>query len=395
MTKFLFEWIIPKSLKQQDVKNSKIKAKFGRLEGWVSIVSNFLLFVFKLIIGLLINSIALIADAVHSLSDVSTSLIVIIGYHISGKPADRKHPFGHQRAEYITSLIIAIILGIAGFEFIKSSINRLKNPEVQSITIGVILFIILTILVKTWLGAFAKFLGNKINSSALKADALHHYTDSISSVLVLIAIIGSGLGYPFLDGIGGIAVGFLLIWAGFSIARDSADELIGTSPSPQYVQKINEICMSIDNVLNTHEIVVHSYGDQHFISLHVEVDQSMDSMKIHDVGDTVKEILKERLGAYTTVHVDPIDIKSEAVKKANAIVSHVLNNSKEIKNFHDLRIVEHKDQSFIIFDIVPSSPKIQKCSDLTLCKKLRSELKKVFPKHELKIEIDPVYSFYN
>ena len=393
MKEILFDWIIPKSLRNSDPKKSKNRNKYGRVEGWVSIVSNFLLFVFKLIIGLLINSIALIADSIHSLSDVSTSIVVIIGYKISDKPADRHHPFGHQRAEYITSLVIAIILGIAGFEFITSSVDRITNPEVQKVTIGVILFVILTILMKTWLGAFANYLGKKINSSALRAEALHHYTDTISSILVLAAIIGSGLGYPFLDGVGGIGVGVLLIWAGFSIARESADSLIGTSPSPKFVKKIQDISMNVDKVLNTHEIVVHSYGDKHFISLHVEVNQNLGIMKIHDVGDKVKAVLREKLDAYATVHVDPIDIDSQEVKQANAIVDEVLSGSSDIKNFHDLRMTNQEGHSLIIFDIVPQNPRIKTCEDIDRCSQLRKKLHKAFPDHELRIEIDPVYSF--
>lgn len=394
MQNFLYDWVIPKSWLEKGKDLSKIRTKYGRLAGWVSIISNFLLFLFKLIIGLLINSIALIADSIHSLSDVSTSVIVIIGYRISGKPADREHPFGHQRAEYITSLIIAIILAVAGVEFIRSSIDRLADPEVQKITIGVIIFIVLTILVKGWLGGFAKYIGDKINSSALRADAYHHYTDSISSILVLIAIIGSAFGFTMLDGIGGIAVGILLIWAGFSIARDSADELIGNPPSPEFVKKIEDIAMSIENVINTHEIVVHSYGENHFISLHVEVDQNLDKMDIHDTGDKVRAALQQKLDAYSTVHVDPIDINSAEVQKANQIVSDILSKSNNIKNYHDLRIVEHGNQTYIIFDIVPNRPDIKACSDITLCSKLAEELNKVFPDYELIIEVDPVYSFY-
>jgi len=393
MSNLLYDWIIPKSLRKINTPKGEDRAGFGRLEGWVSIIANFLLFLSKLIVGLLVNSIALIADSIHSLSDVSTSVIVIIGYRISGKPADKEHPFGHERAEYITSLIIAIILGIAGFEFIKTSYHRLNNPQVQTITIGVIVFIILTILIKTWLGGFAKYIGQKIHSAALKAEALHHYTDTISSLMVLLAVIGSALGYPFLDGLGGIAVGLILIWAGFSIARDSADSLIGNPPSPEYVHQIHDICMSIDEVLNTHEIVVHSYGDNHFISLHVEVDQNLSSMETHNIGDKVKELLRNELNAYATVHVDPIDIHSKDVKKANKIVSEILSKSEQIKNFHDLRIIEQEEQSFIIFDIVPVSPKIKQCTDIKVCNKLRKRLKEVFPQHELQIEVDPVYSF--
>jgi len=191
MKRLIFDWILPKSLKQQDVRQSAVRASYGRLEGWISIVVNCLLFVGKLAVGLLINSIALIADSIHSLSDVSTSIIVILGYRISEKPADSKHPFGHQRAEYVATLVIAVLLAVAGIEFIKSSFGRLTNPQLSVVTLGVLLFILLTIIVKAWLGGLSSYMGKRIDSSALKADAMHHYTDSISSNLAWIAIIGA------------------------------------------------------------------------------------------------------------------------------------------------------------------------------------------------------------
>ncbi len=393
MKSFLFNWIIPRSLRSKDVRISTVRAQYGRIGGWVSIIANIFLFAAKLIVGLLINSIALIADSIHSLSDVSTSIIVIIGYRISEKPADREHPFGHQRAEYVATLIIAVLLAVAGVEFIRSAVLRLHNPGITTVTYSVLLFIFLTIVIKAWLGELAKYIGKLIDSQMLRADALHHYTDSISSILVLLAIGGSKLGYAFLDGVGGILVGFLLIYAGVKIAREAVDTLIGKPPTPELVHKIQQICHSVDNVLNSNDIVVHSYGNKKFISVHVEVDQKESSINAHDIGDAVERMLAEQLDAYCTVHVDPVDIDSEDVKLANRIVRKIIEISDEISDFHDLRLINRPDHRLVIFDLVPVNPGIKIHEDFKVFKQLNESLKKAFPNCEIKVDIDPIYTF--
>ncbi|MGC9336775.1 MAG: cation diffusion facilitator family transporter [Candidatus Cloacimonadia bacterium] len=263
----------------KNVEEPAVRARLARLEGWISIIGNFLLFASKLAVGILINSIALIADAVHSLSDVVTSLVIILGYSIYAKPGDIEHPYGHQRIEYIASLIMAVLLGVAGLEFIRTSIDRVSNPTLTDVGTWILVFVFLTIIVKVWLGLFAKKLGRKVKSKAIEADSIHHYTDAVSSVLVLIAFVGARFGYLYFDAIGGIAVGILLIWSCISISKESIDSLLGTPPSLEVIRKIKSTCLSISDVLNVHDVTVHSYGDRKFISAHIEVDQTKSASK--------------------------------------------------------------------------------------------------------------------
>jgi len=393
MQRLIYDWIVPKSLKQKDLQQAAVRASYGRLEGWISIVVNFLLFIAKLVIGLLINSIALIADSIHSLSDVSTSIIVILGYRISEKPADSKHPFGHQRAEYVATLIIAVLLAVAGIEFIKSSYGRLANPQLSVVTLGVLLFILLTILVKAWLGGLSAYMGKRIDSMALKADALHHYTDSISSILVLIAILGARLGYSFLDGAGGIAVGIMLIWAGISIAKDAADSLLGNAPTLEFITSIREICMQVENVLNTHDMVVHSYGDQKFISVHVEVDQNTSSVIAHEIATKVEHQLARQLNAYAIVHVDPIDLDSPELQQLRSLIEKFIQDSTEIRKYHDLRMISKEDHQRIFFDIVPVQSNVQTCTELNDCRQLTDLIRRTFNQYEIRIHIDKMYTY--
>ena len=393
MQRLLYDWIVPKSLSRRDLHTASARAAYGRLEGWISIVANLLLFGAKLFVGLLINSIALIADSIHSLSDVSTSVIVIIGYRISEKPADSRHPFGHQRAEYVATLIIAILLAVAGIEFIKTSWGRLANPQVGVVTWGVLLFIVLTILVKAWLGGFSTSIGKRIDSAVLKADALHHYTDSISSILVLIAILGAGLGFPFLDGVGGIAVGLMLIWAGISIAKDAADSLLGKAPTPECIASIREICMQVENVLNTHDMVVHSYGDQKFISVHVEVDQNVSSIKAHKIATKVEHQLARQLNAYSIVHVDPIDLQSPELAQLRTLIGEFIQNSAEIREYHDLRMISKADHRRIFFDVVSIQNNVRSCGELGDCRRLTELIRQQFKEYEIRIHIDQMYTY--
>lgn len=387
-----FNWILHKFLKSGNIKNAAVRAEYGRFEGWTSILVNGLLFVSKLIVGLHINSIALVADSIHSLSDVATSVIVIAAYKISGKPADIKHPYGHQRAEYIATVVISILLAVAGFEFIKGSIHRLSEPQIIHASYPVLIFIVVTVLIKVLLGLFSSHIGHLINSQALHADSLHHYTDALSSVLVLVAVWGSSLGFPALDSIGGILVGVILFWVGFLIAKKAADPLLGKPPSYQLIRRIQKICRLIDDVVNIHDIVVHSYGNEKFISVHVEVDQKRTSVNAHLIADSVEKALKKELNAYSTVHVDPIDIDSPEVKRAADILGKLVPQRDDIKEFHELRFVERLGQSFIFFDLVPETSYYKKKMEPECKNWFVSELKKYYPDREIVVNIDPIYT---
>lgn len=377
----------------KNVEEPVVRARLARLEGWISIIVNFLLFASKLAVGILINSIALIADAVHSVSDVVTSLIIILGYNIYAKPGDIEHPYGHQRIEYIASLIMAVLLGVAGLEFIRTSIDRLGNPTLTDVSTWILVFVFLTIIVKVWLGLFAKKLGRKVKSKAIEADSIHHYTDAVSSILVLIAFVGARFGYLYFDAIAGIAVGILLIWSCISISKESIDSLLGTPPSLELIRKIKSTCLSINDVLNVHDVTVHSYGDRKFISAHVEVDQKKSANKAHEIADLVEKEIQEKLDAYTVIHVDPVDIDSKEVKEANKTVRDVLKKREGIKEFHDLRIIKRPYKKMLILDIVPEKSFYKKKDSSLIIDSIINDIKAHFPGMEVKVTIDPIYIY--
>jgi len=385
-----YRWLISKRLLK--AADESRDSRLGQWGGWVSIIVNVLLFISKLVVGLLIRSIALIGDAVHSFSDVATTVIVIVGYRISAKPPDRKHPFGHQRAEYIATLVIAVLLAVAGVEFMRGSVQRLQSPVASQVTSSAIVFVFLTILVKFWLGGFAKYIARQIDSQALRADALHHYTDAVSSALVLVAVVGTRLGYPQLDGFGGLAVGAILIWAGISIARSAADSLLGQAPPREMISKIQQICENLEEVINAHDIIVHNYGKMTFISLHIEVDHKNSCQRSHEIATRIEHEIAHVLDAHTIVHIDPVDLDSPVLQRIREMIESALQLEPQISSFHDLRIMGDQQQPRIFFDIVPDRPGVRKCGDLAACKSLRSAIRKQFPDYEVSIHIDQEYS---
>ena len=390
---FLSEMILKTAVpRYQETGDSMVRTRIGQLEAWVSILVNAVLTAVKLALGLMVNSLALIADGVHTLSDVVTSIVVLFGFRVSGKPPDRKHPFGHGRVEYITTLIIAVMLAVVGFEFIKSAIARLIEPVPVAAGWGVLGAIFLTLLIKFWLGQFSMLLGLRIDSSTLKADAWHHRSDAISSLLVLAALGGSALGYPALDGVGGILVGAYLIWSGFVIAKGVIDPLLGQPPSPELVGRIRELCRGQEQVIDAHDITVHDYGHHRFIALHVEVNDRLSAQESHDVAEDIQDLLRQELGTYATVHIDPIDPESAIVHEVRDLLDELLPLSDVFKGYHDLRVVNTPEHQVILFDMV-ISPDAGAGKRQAARRWAERQLLKSFPTARINIHISPPHAY--
>lgn len=301
--KFINNW--------ENTNDATVRASYGYLEGYTSIIGNFILFVCKLICGLWINSISLLADAFHTLSDVLTSVAVIIGFKISKKPGDEEHPFGHGRAEYIATFIVSILLIIVGIEFFKNSITKLLYPEpieYNNVVFAVMLF---SALAKEWLYSLAKHLGNKIDSNTLLADAWHHRSDAIASLLIGIALYGTKLGYANLDAILGIIVSFMIMYAGYEIIKESSNDILGKAPAKDFIEELKKVALTVEGTKNIHSIEVHQYGSKKYVNLHVEVEPYLTTLQSHDIADTVQNVLKNKFNVSALVHIDPLDVSSE------------------------------------------------------------------------------------
>lgn len=302
------EFILKKSIKNyENIEDQTVRTKYGILEAKVSIIGNIVLFVFKLVVGLLLNSISLIADSFHTLSDVITSVVVWIGFRTSNQPADEKHPYGHGRVETIATLIIGVLLIVIGFDFLKLSINRLIHTEIVKGSWLVAVLLVISGLAKEWMAIFSIDLGKRIDSSALIADAWHHRSDAIASFLVAVAIAASVFGYYKVDALFGIVVSLLIVYVGFTLSKSSISFLIGEAPSEDLIDKIKKYASSIPGVNSVHDVQVHNYGSRLETSLHIEVDKSYKLNTGHKVADLVEKKLFKELKISSVVHVDPTD----------------------------------------------------------------------------------------
>ena len=327
------------------------RTRIGKFQGWVSVIINGILFIIKMGLSLVVGSISLLADAIHTLSDLISSAVVIWGFNEAEKPADEDHPYGHGRAEYIATLIIAILLAVAGIEFIESSISRLMNPEPIVSEWWMIGLIGLTILLKELTARYGEFLSQKIASGTLHADAWHHRTDAISSLLVLGAMIAGRYGYYQVDGWSGLGVALFIMWTGFEIAKSAIDDLLGKPPTEDEIKEVRHSVEHIKGVLGAHDIAIHSYGKDKYISIHIEIDGNESPASAHDISENVENTLKEKLGISPTVHVDPIYPNHPKVQEVRAYLDTHYSDHEWLSNFHDIRIVDTEEHHVILFGI--------------------------------------------
>ena len=388
----MFEYLTNKFVPEQKESSWTYRNQIGIFQGWVSTTVNIVLFIFKLFIGLMTGAVSLIADAVHTLSDVITSLIVIWGFTQAKKPADMGHPYGHGRAEYIATLIISILLCVAGIEFIETAVHRIQNPILIISDWWMVIILGLTIIIKEITARYAEFLSSKIASGLLHADAWHHRTDAISSVLVLMALIAGNFGYPSIDGWAGLFVALILIYTGFDIARDSVDDLIGKPPDIMELDAIREIALSVPGALGVHDISVHSYGHDRFVNIHAEINAKKSAAEAHDISEEIESRLEKAMGVEPTVHLDPVNPDDPLVKEVRSFLTDNKKIDDRITGIHDIRVVNTDNHHVILFGINIKLGLSQK--ETVICKQeLTALLKQKFDGYEINIKVSASHQF--
>ncbi|MBF0252953.1 MAG: cation transporter [Candidatus Omnitrophica bacterium] len=387
-------WLASKTIKDyRKTSDVTVRAAYGALEGWVSVVVNVLIFLIKLLAGLSIKSISLIADAVHTLSDTMTSIVIIIGFKMAKKPSDAEHPFGHGRMESITTLIVAVLLFVAGIEICKSSVHSVIHPSTSSAPIWIIVIVFLTLVVKELMARFSFALGDIIDSSTLKADALHHRSDAFSTVLVIVALISSRLGFPGIDGIMGILVSLIIFYSAWMISIEAINPLLGEAPSKKLLKSIEKIALESEGVLGIHDIIYHKYGNTCIVSLHIEVSDKEPITKLHDLAEIVETHVGELACGQAIVHIDPINKDHPKYQIIFETIKQIVDSDPRITSFHELRIVgkEHENCN-VIFDIALSD-KIDEIKGFDIIQSVKRKFKKTFPEMKLIIKAEPKYSF--
>ena len=345
--------IVKLFLKSKDPKSSGGRESFGRIAGIVGIICNVFLCILKFIVGTMSNSMAITADATNNLTDAGSSIITLVGFRLSEKPADEDHPYGHARYEYITALVISFLILYIGFETLRNSFDKILHPEETVFSWVTIAILVVSVCVKLWLSGFNKKLGKMINSTALDATAADSRNDCLSTGAVLIAmIISKFIGFN-LDGYMGVCVAVLILVSGIGIVKETVGPLLGQAPSKEMYEKIENKILSYEDVLGVHDLMVHSYGpNSFFASAHIEMDANHDVLVCHDLMDKIERDFRAELNIHLVVHLDPTILDCEKTNEFKEIVRGILYDIDPIITFHDFRVVIGDKANNVLFDVV-------------------------------------------
>ena len=345
--------IIKLFLKNKNPDTASGRESYGRIAGIVGIICNLLLSILKFIVGTVSNSVSITADATNNIADAGSSIITLVGFRLSEKPADEDHPYGHARIEYVTGLIISFLILLIGYDILKSSVNKIIHPEESVFSWVTVIILVSSIIVKLWLSRFNKVLGNKIKSTALEATAADSRNDCISTAAVLIATIISHFTSLNLDGFMGVGVAIFILISGIGLVKETIGPLLGQAPSKEMYEKIEQKILSYENVLGVHDLLVHSYGPgSYFASAHIEMDAKIDVLVCHDIMDKIERDFLKQLNIHLVVHLDPTVLDCEETNELKEVVREILYDIDPIITFHDFRVVVGDKAKNVLFDIV-------------------------------------------
>lgn len=336
----------------QNVKDSRVREQYGKFAGVVGIVTNLLLSVIKALAGFLFHSVAILADAVNNLSDSASSIVTLVGFKLSAKPADKEHPYGHARIEYISGLIVSLVILLLGFQLVQSSVGKILHPEETEISLLAVAVLIVSMLIKLWQFFFYRKLGRRITSTTLEATAADSRNDVISTGAILI---GMGLtkltGYN-LDGWMGLVVAILVIIGGVKLIMETSDPLLGIAPSKELVDGVYQKILSYEGVLGLHDLSVHNYGPGRcFASVHCEVPAEQDVMVSHDIIDNIERDFLQDMNIHLVIHMDPVVTDDERTNTLKQQVVRKLRTLSAEIDIHDFRVVWGNTHTNLIFDV--------------------------------------------
>lgn len=337
----------------QDTKDANVRTNIGKLSGIVGIFSNLFLFVIKFVIGTIVHSVSIQADGVNNLTDAGSNIISILSFHLANKPADKDHPFGHERTETIASLFVGILILVLGFETAKESISKVIHPGSIDFRIASVIILLISIIVKFWMYAYNKKLSKTYDSSLLEATALDSISDVCGTTAVLVSTLLSPILHFNLDGYMGIVVSGIILYGAYGLLRDMINSLIGEAPDPELVHNIVDRIMAHPAILGVHDMMLHNYGpNKIFASAHVEVDSSKDIFETHDHIDNIEREVKENMNIDLVLHMDPVKVNDPETELYRAKVVEAIHQIDSKWGFHDFRIVSGPTHVNLVFDLV-------------------------------------------
>lgn len=337
----------------QDTKDANVRTSVGKLSGIVGIFSNLFLFVIKFVIGTIVHSVSIQADGVNNLTDAGSNIISILSFHLANKPADKDHPFGHERTETIASLFVGILILVLGFETAKESISKVIHPGSIDFRIASVIILLISIIVKFWMYAYNKKLSKTYDSSLLEATALDSISDVCGTTAVLVSTLLSPVLHFNLDGYMGIVVSGIILYGAYGLLRDMINSLIGEAPDPELVHNIVDMIMAHPAILGVHDMMLHNYGpNKIFASAHVEVDSSKDIFETHDHIDNIEREVKKNMNIDLVLHMDPVKVNDPETELYRAKVVEAIHQIDPKWRFHDFRIVSGPTHVNLVFDLV-------------------------------------------
>ena len=374
----------------RDHKNTEdpaVRDKCGRVAGAVGIVTNFLLFLMKIIVGTVFHSVSVTADAVNNLTDSGSSLVTLIGFKMASKPADEKHPFGHARIEYLSGVIVSFIVIFLGLQLGMSSIEKILTPEENALTPVALVVLVISILAKLWQCLFYRKVGRMIKSESVEATSKDSRNDVIATSVVLLGAVITMLTGVNLDGYMGAAVALFIVFSGVQLTISTADPLLGQAPEGELVQTITEKMLSYPGIIGMHDLAVHNYGvGRCFASAHCEVDAKNDILVSHDLIDNIERDFSRDLGIHMVIHLDPVIVGDARTDALHCKVQSLVTALYPTVTIHDFRVIWGVTHSNIVFDA--AVPFAVKDSDAVITQKLEAEIQKLDPEYRTVVTID-------
>lgn len=337
----------------QNTKDANVRTSVGKLSGIVGILNNLFLFVIKFVIGTIVHSVSIQADGVNNLTDAGSNIISILSFHFANKPADKDHPFGHERTETIASLFVGILILGLGFETAKESISKVIHPGSIDFRLASVIILLVSIIVKFWMYTYNKKLSKTYDSSLLEASALDSISDVCGTMAVLVSTLLSPVLHFNLDGYMGIVVSGIIIYGAYGLLRDMINSLIGEAPDPELVHNIVDRIMAHPAIIGVHDMMLHNYGpNKIFASAHVEVDSSKDIFETHDHIDNIEREVKENMNIDLVLHMDPVKVNDPETELYREKVVEAIHQIDPKWGFHDFRIVSGPTHVNLVFDLV-------------------------------------------
>lgn len=345
---------------KDDVQNQEVRGKYAMLSSITGIVVNILLSVFKLIIGVIANSMSIISDALNNVTDAGSSVVTMIGFKMSQKKVDSDHPWGHGRMEYITGFFVDILIILVGFELLQSSIEKILHPELPNISNITLVLLAVAILAKLWLFVFYRKIARKIDSAAIKGTAYDSISDSISTLAVFISALIARFAGITIDGYVSLLVSVFILITGCRATKEIIDLLLGQKPDPEFVKEIEDFASQYETIQGIHDIMVHDYGPgRKIVSFHAEIPANSNILKAHDIIDQMEQDIFEKFHCITTIHMDPIVVDDEEINEMKQYTEAIVKEINENFSIHDFRMTDGGERINLIFDLViPTDEKI-------------------------------------